>query len=165
MQAKPFHSAFSFDYKQRQSALITACKVGNPFSSKGFQDGQALWDTGAMGSVIGPHLAQSLQLIPTEKAKLGGIHGDEVVNTYFVELGLPNDVIFRKLNVYEANLTEPTNFLIGMDIIGIEDFSICEGRFISYCVPSFEKPIDFVEKSNKINKKIAKQNRRFASKK
>ena len=159
MPVKYYHSAFSATYEQRQSALITLCKVRNPFSSNPFQDGQALWDTGAMGSVIGPKLAQSLQLTPTGKARLGGIHGDETVNTYFVELALPNNVVFQKLNVYEANLTEPTNFLIGMEIIGTGDFSVCGGKLVSYCIPPFENPIDCVTKAEKVNKRIAKKNR------
>ena len=62
-------------------------------------------------------------------------------------------------------MSEHMDALIGMDVIGMGDFSICRGEFFSYCIPSFENPINFVEKAEKVNNKIAKQTRRSSSKK
>ena len=102
-----------------------------------------------------------MKLAPTGKVLLRGVHDEEVVNTYIVEIALPNNVVVRGLRVSESKLTESMDVLVGMDIIGMGDFAICGGgRFFSYCVPSFEKPINFVEKSEKVNKRVMKKNRR-----
>ena len=161
MQVKVPHTAFFFDYGQRQAALITECGIKNPYQDNEFMKFKALWDTGAMGSVISPKLVESLELMPTGKVLLRGIHDEEVVNTYIIEIVLPNNVVIRGLSASESKLTESTDVLIGMDIIGMGDFAICGGgRFFSYCVPPFEKPINFVEKSEKVNKRAIRKNRR-----
>lgn len=115
---------------------------------------------GATGSVITPALARSLGLVSTGRVPMAGVHGEKKVNTYVVECVLPPDVVFKELYVSSADLAGSADVLIGMDIIGAGDFSICGGQFFSYCVPSFENPIDFVEKAERVNKRIVKQNRK-----
>ena len=60
------------------------------------------------------------------------------------------------LQVAEASLGN-IDVLIGMDIIAFGDFAICNGQIFSYCLPPFEKPIDFVDKANRINPKNQKK--------
>ena len=43
--------------------------------------------------------------------------------------------------------------LIGMDIMGSGDFSVCGDRFFSYCLPSFDTPVDFVKRAESENQK------------
>ena len=150
MSDKTPYSAFFIDYMTRQSVLVTDCAVKNPYGKK-FKQVNAIWDTGATHSVVTPKLATFLNLAPIDKVLVKGVHGEAVVNSYIIELALPNRVIIEDLKVSEAELSGNNHVLIGMDVIGIGDFSVCRGQVISYCIPSFKNPINFVEKANKIN--------------
>ena len=145
---------------------MTPCGIKNPHTdTKEFKEFGALWDTGAMGTVVTPRLVKSLGLPPMGSTLMRGVLGKQIVNNYDVELRLPNNVVIEGLKVSEANFASEIDVLIGMDIISMGDFSVCQGQFVSYCVPSFDDPIDFVEKAKKVNKKIDKQNQRFRQKK
>ena len=137
-------SSFSIDYRSRQMDVATECEVENPFLPKELQKGRAIWDTGATASVISPRMVRSLELVATGKAIVQGVHSKEEVNTYIINLFLPEKTVINGLPVSEAYLGEKTDILIGMNVIGIGDFAICGGRFFSYATPSLERPIDFV---------------------
>ena len=165
MSPKPLHNAFSFDYQSKKMELNTPCRIRNPqVPSAPFLDHSALWDTGATHSVIGLPLIESLKLTPIFREMISGVHGTQEADGFIVEIMLPNNVVCKNWPVMGADIG-PHGLLIGMDIISMGDFSICEGRYISYCIPSFENPIDFVGKAEKVNKKIAKQTRPSSSKK
>ena len=162
-QPKPLHSAFTVNYRHKQRAIMTNCRVRNPFNSLDLK-GQALWDTGATNSVVSKTLAQKLQLIPTGQRNIQGVHGSEIVNTYITDIWLPNRVTYKEWNVLEADIGDKIDVLIGMDIIANGDFAICGGQIFSYCFPFFDTPIDFVAKANKVNPKIEKRNRKIMKK-
>ena len=157
MQPKSPHLAFSINWSSQQRHLETGCGVQNYFlSSSGFQSGYAIWDTGATASAISPQMAKLLKLVAIDKNIVRGIHSEEAVNVYVVNFLLPNNVVLGPVSVNEVSLGGNVDVLIGMDIIGAGDFAICGGKFFSFAFPSFENPIDFVEKSEKVNKKIMK---------
>lgn len=109
----------------------------------------ALWDTGATGSVISKSVVSSLNLIPTGKQRVFHADGECVVNTYLVNLYLPNSVAFPCIAVTEGKLTG-IDILIGMDVITQGDFSITNhngNTFFSFRIPSI-KDVDFVEEIN-----------------
>lgn len=161
-QSRPPHLAFTYRYPSRQESIITPCGISNSLeSSIALLKGRAIWDTGATSTVISPSLVHKLKLIPVGKQYAQGIHESKTVNMYVVNIQLPNKVVFLDLKVIEANIGEQIDVLIGMDIIGSGDFSICGANVFSYSNPPFENPVDFVEKAEKVNKRIRKDNQKI----
>ena len=148
----PPHMAFSFDYKSRQRQLVTPCKIGNSqISSVPIIKHSALWDTGATHSVIGLPLIESLKLSLIFREMISGVHGTQEADGFIIDIKLPNNIVCSDWPVVGADIGRH-GLLIGMDIIGMGDFSICKGQYFSYCIPSLENPIDLEEKAKKIAK-------------
>lgn len=136
--------AFTTEYTGIVNVLNTQCGVCVAYKHE--QDGvvshvvecDAIWDTGAMGSVISSRLVEVLNLKPIGKAKVYHVNGMSVVNTYLVNIILPNNIQIQSVLVTEGVLDD-TNMLIGMDIISLGDFSVTssQGRTkFSFQVPS-----------------------------
>jgi hypothetical protein len=148
--------SFTVEYSGRAQSLNTNCWISPAFNPK-FQPGvnppqmhefPALWDTGAMGSVIDGSVVKELGLKPTGNAKVFHANGEAIVNTYSISIALPNGLTFPTVRVTEGCLNG-TKVLIGMDIISIGDFAVtCAGgkTKFSFQVPSTHD-IDFVMKS------------------
>lgn len=101
---------------------------------------KALWDTGATNTCITKSLASQLGLQPTGKVKTKGVHGENEVSTYLVNVYLPNGVAFQVVRVTEG-VIHNADVLIGMDIIRSGDFAVSnyQNRTIfSFRVPSVE---------------------------
>ncbi|MBO4327974.1 MAG: SEC-C domain-containing protein [Bacteroidales bacterium] len=113
----------------------------------------AIWDTGATSSVVTKDLATQLGLIPMGKTNVRGVHGVQVVNTYFANLTLNNTMISMDIVVTECDALSADNsigMLVGMDVITKGDFSVTnyQGKTVmSFRVPSIEK-VDYVAKLN-----------------
>jgi hypothetical protein len=115
--------AFTIEYAGLVSVLETKCGVCeayNPAFQQGVQhpavsNCKAIWDTGAMGSVVSTNVVSTLNLKPTGKARVFHANGESIVNTYSVNVFLPNNVGFSSLPVTEGVLND-TDVLIGMDI-------------------------------------------------
>jgi predicted aspartyl protease len=111
---------------------------------------RGLWDTGASTSAITKHVADKLGLIPTGIVSFTHAGGSSATNTYLVNIILPNNVEIRSLRVCEGILSGQ-DVLIGMDIIGLGDFSIClkDGKTkFSFQIPSTHD-MDFVQEIQK----------------
>lgn len=105
-----------------------------------------IWDTGASGTMISAKIVAELGLVPTGKVKVFTASGANIVNTYFVNIFLPNQVAFSTIKVTEGVLNG-ADMLIGMDIITQGDFSISHFEnktCFSFRVPSV-KETDFVQ--------------------
>ena len=151
------HIAFTTRYLSRQRAITTTCQVGNPFdASVGVREGIALWDTGATNTAISPQLATDLKLITVDRREVRGVISSQRVNVYVVSLAL--NKVGHIIDMLELDIGK-ADILVGMDIIGISDFSICDGKVFSYCFPPCDNPIDFEEKASRINKRLAKKKR------
>lgn len=85
---------------------------------------KGLWDTGASRSSITQRIVDDLSLIPIGNTKISTANGEVVVNTYLVDVGLPNGVTIKNVLVTCSNLGDNIDVLIGMDIIKHGDFSI-----------------------------------------
>lgn len=155
MPPKITHRAFSFDFQSRKSDIVTPCEIKNPYDTSVFiLKGGALWDTGATHSVVNLRTVGPLSLIPVAKEIITGVHGAQEVSAYVVEIVLPQGLVYKNWRVFAADI-DRHDLLVGMDIIGMGDFSICGGKFFSYGTPSFDRPIDFVEKLEKAKNEIA----------
>jgi predicted aspartyl protease len=130
------------------------CKSFNPDLEKGphpeIKGFTALWDTGATGTVITKNVVDQLGLQPTGMVQVFHADGDTYVNTYLVNVLLPNSIGVHTLAVTEGKLTG-MDVLIGMDIITQGDFSISnfEGKTVcTFQIPSTKKT-DYVDENNK----------------
>lgn len=108
-----------------------------------------LWDTGASRSSITRRVVDDLGLIPVGSTSISTANGVVTVNTYFINIGLPNGVTVRNVLVSCADLGDDIDVLIGMDIIQHGDFSITNVNnktTFSFRTPSM-KEIDYVKES------------------
>jgi len=113
-------------YPQRMRTVPTPCGILGRFSSAGIVDVHmfdALWDTGADGSVISNSVVSALRLMPDGKVRICHADGMSLVNTYTVDLRLPSGVVFKNLTVTSGDLAD-VDVLIGMDIISMGDFAL-----------------------------------------
>jgi predicted aspartyl protease len=158
MPKTPFF-AFKVVYQNRVNTLLTEVQVDIPALIKiqnnvphSFQKFIAIWDTGATCSVITKNIVDKLGLIPTGKANVHGVNSSQVVDTYIVDILLPNSVNVQNVNVMVCEINSPgSDMLIGMDIISTGDFAISNANNhteFSFCIPSHERnPLDLVHKS------------------
>ena len=123
-------STFKKEYTALADTIITyaivtpATKIENnqPPSFYYYTD-NAAWDTGAQFSFISPRLVEALGLKPFGKAGIMGIGGDQVTDTYLVNIGLSNGKLISDLEVYCSDIDD-YDLLLGMDIISQTDFLI-----------------------------------------
>ena len=145
--------AFTFEYSGIVKSLMTMCEVSrahNPeFSPEPGPPSArrclATWDTGAMVTVISSEVVRDLCLVPTGKTIMYHANGEACVNTYSVNILLPNNVVFSTLRVTEGKLNG-TDVLIGMDIISMGDFSVTSSgnkTVLSFQYPSTHR-VDYV---------------------
>ena len=107
------------------NALLTPCGIASSIGDDAaiFQF-KALWDTGATGCVVTERVAIQCGLTPIGVLQVFGVHGAEMVNTYLVNLHLPNNVVFRNWRVTEGKLSDDVDVVIGMDVIVRGDFAV-----------------------------------------
>lgn len=111
----------------------------------------ALWDTGATGSVVSSTLAKKLALFPTGSAQVNTAAGVTTTDTYVISLRLPNGVGISGVQVTSCPPQPGFDFIIGMDVIALGDFTITNenGRTtMSYRFPSIKK-IDYVKEQRR----------------
>ena len=117
---------------------------------------EAIWDTGATGTVITSKVVNDLGLKPTGFVTLNHAGGSDRVNTYLVNVYLPNKICVVGVQVIEAKLSGNTEMLIGMDIISLGDFSVTnfQGKTcFTFRMPSI-KTIDYCEENEKTKNQI-----------
>lgn len=108
----------------------------------------AIWDTGATGSVITKYYANKLGLIPVGKTQVKGVNNTKLVNWYLIDVKVHPEVLITQIRATEADDLAGGNnvaMLIGMDIISLGDFAVTNHNgktTMSFRVPSIEK-IDF----------------------
>lgn len=79
-----------------------------------------------------------MQLKPRSEGEIVGIGGDHTPKTYMIHLGLPSGDLVQDVEVYCSDIDD-YDVLIGMDIIGLADFSLTNGdgkTIFAYRIPS-----------------------------
>ena len=143
--------AFTIEFDRISNTLTSSCylsKISDPTVPSANSEVSALWDTGATHSCISVITAQRLGLQPVGTISAMGAHGNRQVNTYLVNLWLPNQVCIEGLFVVEAIL-DTFNCLIGMDIINLGDFAISnqeQKTVFTFRMPSLQR-FDFVREA------------------
>ena len=132
--------------------LVTTCHVCEAFDPSAGQPEpplhpfQALWDTGATGSVITQAVVDKCGLKPTGMTEVHGVHGPKIVPTFLVNIGLPNGVGVIAISATLAEL-KGCDVLIGMDVINHGDLAITNknvNTVFTFRMPS-KTCIDFVK--------------------
>lgn len=147
----------TIEFGARALEIATSAKVSKAYnaarlpgvSHPPYEQIKAVWDTGAMSSVITPALAQKLGLKSLGLVKMQHANGVSMVNTYMINLLLPNKIEIHTLYVMEGAMTD-TDLLIGMDIITMCDFAITnrDGKTVfSFDIPS-SRITDYTIKDN-----------------
>ena len=120
---------------------------------------EALWDTGAEVSCMKPALFERLKLYPLDVAnhtELAGVGGSVMAKSTLVNLFITNNLEIEYCPVYVLDFPGDTDFLIGMDIIGMGDFAISNTNnktSFSFVIPPFPDRINLAEKAETANKK------------
>lgn len=154
--------AFTSNYDRLSNVLINKVYISQVISSSSSQitrpsnasEYNALWDTGATGSVITRKVVDECDLKPIGIANVHHANGTSTTLVYLVSVFLPNNVCFRSLRVTEGDLAGNIEVLIGMDIIGKGDFAVSnkDGKTaFTFRIPSLER-IDFVEQTKNLPK-------------
>lgn len=139
----------TIEFGVRALEIATEVKVSTAYdaarmpgvSHPAYEPCTAVWDTGAMTSVITPALAAKLGLHSLGIVKMQHANGESLVNTYMINLLLPNKMEVSTLLVMEGAMTD-ADVLIGMDIITLCDFAITNkgGKTtFSFDIPSTRK--------------------------
>jgi len=124
---------------------------GAPFKA------EALWDTGAISTFIKPALWDRLKLRPLEssRTRFAGVGGIVEAEVSFVDLFLTSELIVECCPVYAADFPGDADLLIGMDIIGMGDFAVCNAggkTSFSFAVPSFPDRVNFADRAEAANR-------------
>ena len=110
------------------NVLANTCSVGAcvppsgaaPLPPHAFK---AIWDTGATNCAIAQSVVDTCGLVATGMTQVHGVHGDRIVETFLVNIVLPNRVTFEQVRVTKGELVGG-DILIGMDIISQGDFAV-----------------------------------------
>jgi len=118
---------------------------------------KALWDTGATITCIKPTLWErlKLQLLESKRTEFAGIGGKVTADATLVNILLTSKFGIKSCPVYRIDFPGNADILIGMDIIRMGDFAVCNTdnkTSFSFVVPSFPDRINFSEKAEAANK-------------
>lgn len=126
------------------NVIVTPIVVTNFHDKTKSKNSQGIWDTGATNSCITKDLANELGLCPVQKVPVSGVFGMKPdVPVYYINVTLNNKDISLNIRVTECDRlsndpTENIGMLIGMDVIGLGDFTI--SNFQGNTVMSFRRP-------------------------
>ncbi|MBU1092439.1 retropepsin-like domain-containing protein [Patescibacteria group bacterium] len=163
--------AFTIRYNGLTRVLMTEVGVSIPFLGTPDQTQkivvekyQGIWDTGATGSVVTKRVVDKLGLKPIGAQKVYHAGGESVSSVYLVNIALPSNVMVQGVKVTEGDLPPKggADLLIGMDIIGLGDFSVSHvgGKStMSFRMPSCRET-DYIGEANLQNMKSHFQKKR-----
>jgi predicted aspartyl protease len=156
------YQAFTVVYDMLVSEISTPIKIEPPITSnKGLLgtriEIEALWDTGATMTCIKPSLLDKLKLRQSkliDSITMSGIGGDIKADGTLVSIWLTPNFVIEFCPVYIADFPGDEELLIGMDIISMGDFAICNAdnkTSFSFAIPPFPDRINLTDKAVAIN--------------
>jgi len=137
--------AFTVEYSGIVNTLETKVRISEAFNPESHIDVihppthefNSVWDTGATNSAISSNVVRELGLTPYGYEIVYHAGGMSIVDTYLINVIIPNNIIFISLLVTEMLID--VDVLIGMDIISTGDFTITvpQGKTkFSFQIPS-----------------------------
>jgi len=106
----------------------------------------ALWDTGAMVSVVSPEVVAKLKLDIVDTIQIAGITGESLAKMAVISIHFPNGAVIEDVRVAICGMSPGNEMIIGMDVITRMDIAITNGggqTQLSFAIPPFENRIDF----------------------
>lgn len=102
---------------------------------------RALWDTGAVTSVIDKSLVEKLGLVPFDTGRAYTAQGFYDSSMYLLDVMLPNNIIVKGLRVGDGEF-QGFDMLLGMDVISLGDFHLTnDGNTVfKFVIPPEESP-------------------------
>jgi predicted aspartyl protease len=145
--AEHIPKALSYPFPGFVEYIYTPIELfSGPYDRARSLERQALWDTGAMISVVTPDVARKLKLKKHDEIVINGFGGEELVDVVLVSLKFPNGITIERFDVVVSNVDPDAGIIIGMDIITQLDFAITNGggqTTFSFAIPPFENKFDF----------------------
>lgn len=142
--------AVTFKFQDIQNCIVSECYIYAPTDLEGGERVKrvkvmnALWDTGASGSLISQRAAKILGLESIGKTGVSGYNDNiDIKETYLIHVGLPTGDIVTNIEATECNSDE-YDAVIGMDIICKGDLAITNkfgNTTFSFRIPSEEEII------------------------
>ena len=115
--------AFTTSYNYISNKLMNS--VIAIYNDKTYESNLAQWDTGATNTCISKTVVEQLGLTPLGKVENQTASGIETVNQYRIDIKLPNGMLIKDVFVIDSEIgNHGIDFLIGMDIINLGDFSV-----------------------------------------
>jgi len=158
----PEYRAFTGLFDKITDELISPAKVCSGFVTSGQPNTPpievtALWDTGATATCIKPWLKDqlNLQLFNTQTL-LAGVGGEVSAYVTLINIQLMCDVEIDDCPVYVTDFPGDTDILIGMDIINMGDFVVCNTNgktSFSFAIPPLPERTNFIDSAKTANKK------------
>ena len=118
-------SAFSTSYSGIVRALVSEIGIVTGVSATTTEvvKCKALWDTGAVYSVISRQFAMKLGLTSFDSGRAYTAQGSYDTSVYLLDILLPNKMIVKDLRVSDGEFQD-FDFLLGMDVISLGDLTI-----------------------------------------
>ena len=117
------HFSFTTKWNCKSNVLYNEVEVFIPNTQTSLKI-LAIWDTGASSSAITQDIVDTLGLSATGVSSVNTAAGLALQNTFIVDVRLPNAVTVSGVTVTGIPSIAGANMLIGMDIIGLGDFSV-----------------------------------------
>jgi len=141
------HAALTYTHLELVDAILTPVDLfSDVYDEITSYLTNALWDTGAMLSVISPKVAEKLNLDIVDTIQITGINGESLAEVSVISIRFPNGAIIQDVRVAICNMSPENEMIIGMDVITQMDIAITNGggqTQFSFAVPPFENRIDF----------------------
>jgi len=120
---------FTLKHVGKSNIIVTPIAFRIPtlpdVENNNFYQTQCIWDTGAGASVITQRVIDALGLQPTGITFVNtASENNRQTNQYELDIFLSNDLVFRNVTVTEGTIIDGIDCLLGMDIIGVGDFSL-----------------------------------------
>ena len=136
-------SAFSTSYAGIVRALVSEIGIvtGVSASTTEVVKCKALWDTGAVYSVISRQFAKKLGLTSFDSGRAYTAQGSYDTSVYLLDILLPNKMIVQDLRVSDGEFQD-FDFLLGMDVISLGDFTVTnkDATRFAFRIPSEGMP-------------------------
>jgi predicted aspartyl protease len=157
------HRAFTIVYEGIADEISTPVQLEPVYTTDksllGVQiEIEALWDTGATMTCIKPSLRDRLKLRQSELVEsltMSGIGGEVEADGTLVSIWLAPNFMLELCPVYIIDFPGKEELLIGMDIISMGDFVVCNTdnkTSFSFVIPPFPDRINLADKADAANR-------------
>ena len=145
------HASLTYTHTELVNAILTPVEVfSDVYDEILSYYTNALWDTGAMLSVISPEIVSKLRLTIVDTVEIAGINAESEADVAVISIRFPNGAEIMDIRVAICNMPSGNEIIIGMDVITQMDIAITNGggqTQFSFAIPPFENRIDFSERS------------------